>query len=184
MYNSVFVSVIIKIWEFINYEYNRSFLKKIVESFRKALSYLSNGSRVKSIFKSKDYLIEKSFIYKWYLSFMNFINKILDKIRSFIEKNGEYSIIYKNIKSLFSTKIEVFRTFFVFTLSFGVGLALNNIIRGYYAGRSYFVIAVIVFVSLLGISLKENYKQIFKNSLVWRFIYSIFSIEEELNRGN
>ncbi len=184
MYNSIFVSLVVRFWEFINREYKRSFLKKIVDSFSRAWEYLSNGSRFKSIFTSRDYLIEKSFIYKGYASFIDFVNRVLNRVRSYIEKNSDSSIIYKNVRSLFSTKVELFRTFFVFTLSFGLGLAVNNIIRGYYAGRSYLAIAVLVFLSLVGISLKENYKDIFKNSIVWRIIYSIFSIEEEFSHGD
>lgn len=184
MYNSIFISSLVRFWEFINREYKRSFLKKIVDSFSRAWKYLSKGSRFKSIFTSREYLIEKSSIYKGYASFMKLVNRGLNELRAYIEKNADSSLIHKNVSKLFSTKVEVFRTFFVFTLSFGLALVVNNIIRGYYSGRSYFVIAALVFVSLVGISLKDGYKDIFKNSIVWRIIYSIFSTEEELSHGD
>lgn len=184
MYNSIFISMIVKVWECIDFEYNRSTFKKIIDAFSRGISYLSNGSRFKSIFKSRDSMIEKSFIYSMYISFMNFINRVFRKTRIYIKENIKYSLICNNIYSLFRTKIEVLRTSFIFTLSFGIGLAVNNIIRGYYSGRSYIVIAILVIGSIIGLSLKEDYTKILEDSLLYKFIYSIFSIEEGLSRGN
>ena len=184
MYNSLFVSLIVKIYRSIIYQYDKSLLKKAIDSFNRGLSYLSKGSRFKSIFISEDSLIEKGFIYSLYNKFMMILNRAIDKIRGYIKKNGEHSLVYKNIESLFGTKTEVLRTFFVFMLSFGLGLLINNIIRGYYSGRSYLVAIIAIIASIIGISLRENYKMIVKNSLVYRFVYSIFSIEEGLARGN
>lgn len=180
MYNSLIVTLIIKIWKFIVFEYNRSALSRILNFFKRSISYLSKGSRIKSIFTSRDSLIEKSIIYHLYSRLMKLLNELIEKIRMYIRKIGDYSLVYKNLQSLFCTKIEVLRTFFIFTLSFGLGLAVNNIIRGYYSGKSYLVSIVIVIGSIIGISLKENYKEILKSSLVYKFIYSIFSIEEGL----
>lgn len=184
MYNSIFVSVVVKIWSFIISEYDKSFLKKIVDAFTKGISYLSYGSRVKSIFKSRDLLIEKSYTYDLYRKFMKFVNKTLDKIRAYIKESGKYSLVYNNIYNLFQTKVEVLRTFFVFTLSFGIALALNNIIRGYYSGRSYIVIAIIVIGSIIGLSLKGNYKGVLETSFIYKFVYSVFSIEEGIEDGS
>lgn len=184
MYNSLFVSLIVKIYKFLIFEYNRSFLKKIIDLVNRGVSYLTNGSRFKSILISKDSLIEKSLIYSLYRGFMRILNRLIEKIRMFINKNSKYSLFYRNIYSLFSSKTEVLRTFFVFTLSFALGLLLHNIVRGYYSGRSYLIAIIMVIGSLIGISLKENYREVFKNSLIYRFIYSIFTIEEGLIHGS
>lgn len=181
MYNSLFVSLIVKIYRFIVCQYDKSLLKKIINFFGEKLSYLSNGSRFKNIFKSQDYLIEKSLIYSLYSKFMKSLNKTIDKLRALIKRISRSSLVYKSIKSLFKTKTEVLRTFFVFTLSFGLGLLINNIIRGHYSGRSYLVAIIAIVASIIGISLRENYKQILKESWFYRFIYSVFSIEEGTN---
>lgn len=184
MYNSLFVSLIVKIYRFIIYQYDKSLLKRAVDSFNKGLLYLSKGSRFKSIFVSETSLIEKGFIYSLYNKFMSTLNKAIDRLRGYIKKSGEDSLVYKNIESLFGTKTEVLRTFFVFMLSFGLALLINNIIRGHYSGRSYLVALVAIIVSIIGISLRENYKLIIRDSLAYRFISSIFSIEEGANYGN
>ncbi len=184
MYNSVFVSIIVNIWRFIIFEYSKSLLKRIVDGFTRCASYLSDGSRIKSIFKSRESLISKSFIYSIYISFMNFINKVLQKIRNHIKNNGEYSLFYRNIYSLFKNKVEALRTLFIFTLSLGVGIAVNNIIRGHYSGKSYIVVAILVIGSIIGLSLKENHTKVLENSLGYKFIYSVFSIEEGLSSGD
>lgn len=184
MYNSIFVSAIIKFWEFISFEYNRSFLKKTMDAFSRGFAYLSNGSRIKSIFKSRDLLIEKSLIYDLYTKFMKSINRILGSIRKYLKEKREHSLICSNLYNLFATKIEVLRTFFVFTLSFAVGLLLINIVRGYYSGRSYIIIAVLIIGSIIGLLSKENYKDVLKTSFIYKFIYSIFSLEEGIEHGN
>lgn len=181
MNNSIFVSTIIKFWEFIVFEYRRSFIKKVLDSLGRGFSYLSKGSRFKSLFVSRDSMIAQGFLYSIYKKIMDFINKILNKIRDYIEDKGEYSLGYRNIRSLFRSKVELLRTLFIFLLSFALGLAFNNIVRGNYSGRSYIVIAFLVLVSIIGLSVKENYSKIIKNSLICRFIYSIFAIEEEFN---
>ena len=181
MNNSIFLNTIIKFWEFIVFEYRRSFIKKILDSLGRGLSYLSKGSRFKSFFVSRDSMIAQGFLYSIYKKIMYFINKILNNMRDYIGEKGEYSLGYRNIRSLFINKIELLRTLFIFILSFALGLAFNNIVRGNYSGRSYIVIMFLVLVSIIGLSLKENYNNIIKNSLIFRFIYSIFTIEEEFN---
>ena len=181
MYNSLFVSLIVKTYGLIVCQYDKSILKKVIKFFGEKISYLSNGSRFKSIFKSQDYLIEKSLIYSLYNKFMESLNKTIDKLRALIRTSSKSSLVYKNIQSLFRTKTEVLRTFFVFMLSFGLGLLINNIIRGHYSGRSYLVAIIAIVASIIGISLRENYKQVLKESYLYRFIYSIFSIEEGNN---
>lgn len=177
MYNSVFVNTMFRIGTFIKGGYNTSLLKRVIHALNKNICYLSRGSRFKSLFASGDSLIEKSYIYNIYAKFMNILNKLLENIRVFIIKNAEYSIIYQVVKDSFDTKLAVLRTASIFTFTFGIGIAINNVLRGYYSGRSYYVSLILVIFSLVSLWLKENYKEILKNSLGYKFVYSIFEID-------
>lgn len=184
MYNSIIVATVIRIWEFILFEYNRSFLKKTIDASSRVFIHLSKGSRFKSIFKSRESMIAKSFIYAIYDKFMHLINKILGSIRKYIEDKGKYSLIYSNIYTLFRTKVELLRSFFIFVLSFAIALAVSNIIRGNYSGRSYIIAIILVIGSVTGLGLKENYAKIIKGSFLCQFVLSVFAIEEGLNSGD
>lgn len=178
MYNSIIVSFFVRLWKFIEREYEKSFIKKMIDSIKKIFSYIGQSSYFKRIFTSSNSLIEKSFVYHIYKLILKLLNKILNLIRRFIGENSYYSIAYRNINNLFKTKVEVIRTFSVFILSFGLGIGINNILRGYTSGKSYIVAIMLVIASLIALSIKENYKKVLGNSWFYSVIVGLFAIDE------
>lgn len=178
MYNSLIVSISVRAWGFIVFGYEGSYLKKLVDLIRSCLAYLSNGSVVKRFFISKRSIIGESFVWFLISKVTDLINQVWIKIVKYIKNISKYSLIYRNTYKLFSTEVEVLRSFFVFTLSFGIALVVNNIIRGFYSGKSYIIAVILTMGSLIGLSVKGNYKEILNNSWFYRFAISIFTIDE------
>lgn len=178
MYNSFVVSIFAKAWEVIIRGYDGSLIKKIVDLIKKIISYLCEGSSVMNFFASTRSLIEESFFYNLISRITDFISGVFREINKYIFKSGQTSLVYKNVAKLFVSEVEVLRTFFVFTFFFGLGLIGNNIVRGFFSGRSYIIAMVLIIGSLIGLGLKERYKQILDNSWFFGFIVSIFTIDE------
>lgn len=178
MYNSLLVSMFVKIWFAILRGYESSFIKKIVDLIKRTTSYLVNGSILVSIFTNQESLIEKSIFYRIYVKVTDFITLTFKNINKYINKIGKYSLIYKSISDLFSTEIEVLRSFFMFIFFFGIGIIGNNIARGLFSGKSYVIAMVLVIGALIGLVIKEDYKEILASSLVYRFVAGIFTIDE------
>jgi len=178
MYNSIVISNIVKLWLLILYGYKRSILKKTVDGIKKIIVFLFKGSFVIEFFTSRKSLIEKSIIFHLISKTTDFINIVFKHINGYVKKKSKSSIIYFNLKKIFSTKVDILRSFFIFIFFFGIGLVGNNMIRGFYSGRSYIIAAIFIIISLIGLALKENYKEILENSWIYRFVESIFTIDE------
>lgn len=182
MYNSFIVRVLIKGWNILAKEYEYSFLKKFNNSILKGFKNLSKGSSIVRLFISDRSLVKESLLYELYCRVVDGINKIFVFLRKKIEENNNGSIIYNTIYNLFYDDIRLQATFYVFFISFGVGIALNNLIRGFYAGKSYIVSFLLIFGSLIGLSIKENYKNVLEGSYICAFIKSLFTIDEGVNQ--
>ena len=178
MYNSIIISVFAKIWILIIFGYKESILKKVVDQIQKVMIFLFNGSVVIGFLTSSRSLIQESFVFYLISRATDLINLLFKHINSYIKKNKQSSIIYLNAKKLFYNDIEILRSFFVFIFFFGIGIVINNIIRGFYSGKSYIVAAVLTVGSLIGLALKENYKRILDSSWTYKFVESIFTIDE------
>lgn len=178
MYNSFLVATFVKCWNFVINEYQSSFLKKVADMIKKFISYLFKGSIVGNILTSKKSLVKESFFYTLISKTNDIINQVFKYINKYINGNSEASLVYKNAKKLFSSDIETIRTFSVFIFFFGIGIIGNNIFRGFYSGRSYIIAIILVVSSLIGLGLKENYKQILANSWFFSFVVGIFTIDE------
>lgn len=178
MYNSLVVRFLVKIWDLFIFGYNNSFLNKIVSSIKKAIAYLFFGSRTKDILVSDKSIIEMSLFYKLYKKFVDTISKLIKGTNNYIKKISNNSFMYKSLNNLFKNNNEVANTIFSFILFFGIGIILNNILRGLWSGRSYILALVLIFFSIIGIMLKNKYGEIIKNSFVFRFVMSLFTIDE------
>jgi hypothetical protein len=182
MYNSVVVNILGDIWRVLAESYQYSFLKKINHFVGSGIRKTSKGSNVVRLFTSNRSLIEESFLYGIYCKAIDVINKIFIKLRRGINKNNPGSIIYNTVYSLFQSEVQVQRTFYVFFISFGIGIILNNVIRGFFAGKSYIVALALIFVSIVGLKAKEDYKEILRGSHFCAFMRSIFTIDEGVNQ--
>lgn len=178
MYNSIIISVLAKIWILIICGYKESILKKAVDQIQKIIKFLFNGSFVLGFFTSSRSLIRESFVFHLISKTVDFISLMFKYINRYINKIKQSSVIYLNCKRLFYNEIEILRSFFVFLFFFGIGIILNNIIRGYFSGRSYIIAAAFTISSLVGLALKENYKVVLNSSWTYRFVESIFTIDE------
>lgn len=178
MYNSMIVSVFAKIWILIILGYKESILKKAVDQIHRGMMFLFNGSVVIGFFTSSRSLIQESLVFHLISKTTDLISLVFKYINSYIKKNKQSSIIYLNAKKLFYNDVERLRSFFVFLFFFGIGIILNNIIRGFYSGKSYIIAAVLTIGSLMGLALKDNYKEILDGSWTYKFVESIFTIDE------
>lgn len=178
MYNSLLVSMFAKIWFGILHGYESSFIKKIVDLIKRIISYLVNGSILVNVFTNNQSLIEKSIFYKAFAKTMDLITLIFSNINKYINKIGQHSLIYKSISSLFSSEIELIRSFSMFIFFFGIGIIGNNITRGLFSGRSYIIAMILIIGALIGLFIKEDYKEILASSLFYRFVAGIFIIDE------
>ncbi len=178
MYNSLVIRFLVKVWNWIVGGYNNSFLKKIAYRIKKAVSYLFFGSVTKEVLVSDKSIIEMSLFYKIYVKIIDRISKWIKTLNDYIKSIGNHSIMYKALRNLFKDDIEVANTIFTFILFFGVGIILNNLLRGLWSGRSYIVAFTLIIISLMGISLKDRYSEILKGSFVFRFIMGLFAIDE------
>lgn len=178
MYNSLVVRFLVRIWNLFIFGYNNSFLKKITDFIKKAIIYLFFGSVTKDIFVSDKRIIEMSLFYKIYVKIVDTISKWLKIINNYTKKIGNNSIIYKSSSSLFKDNSEVANTIFNFILFFGIGIIINNVLRGLWSGRSYIVAIALIIMSIAGILLKNKYSEILKGSFAFRFVMGLFAIDE------
>ena len=178
MYNSLVVRFLVKIWNAFIFGYNNSFVKKLADWIKRSVTYLFFGSVTKDIFVSDKSIIEMSLFYKIYVKIIDTISKLIKDINTYIKNVGNNSIMYKSLSNLFKDNQEVGNTIFSFILFFGIGIILNNVLRGLWSGRSYIVAITLIIVSIIGIMLKDRYSEILKGSFVFRFIMSIFDVDE------
>lgn len=182
MYNSVVVNVLANIWRVLAEGYQYSLLKKFNHFVGSGIKKLSKGSNVVKLFTSNRSLIEESFLYQIYCKIVDVINKIFIALRRGINKNNPGSIIYNTVYNLFQGGVQVQRTFYVFFLSFGIGIIVNNVIRGFFAGKSYIVALALIFASIVGLKVKDDYEGILRGSHFCAFIRSVFTIDEGVNQ--
>lgn len=178
MYNSLVVRFLVRIWDLFMFGYDNSFIKKIADFIRKSITYLFFGSVTKDIFVSDKSIIEMSLFYKIYVKIVDTISKWIKSINSYIKSIGNNSIMYKSLGNLFKDNEEVANTIFSFVLFFGIGIIINNVLRGLWSGRSYIIAIVLIIMSISGIMLKDRYSEILKGSFVFRFVMSLFTIDE------
>lgn len=182
MYNSVFVGLLTNIWRVLTESYQYSFLKKLNHFVGNCINKISKGSNVVRLFTSSRSLIRESLLYDIYSKIIHDINNLFVKLRKGIEKNNSSSIIYNTVYHLFKDEVHLQRTFYVFFISFGVGIIINNLIRGFFAGRSYLIALALIFISVIGLNTKEDYSSILKGSHFCSFMRSIFTIDEGVNQ--
>lgn len=181
MSNSVVVNLFMNIWEYLKGSYRYSNLKKINHVIGNGIRKLSKGSNVVRLFTSSRSLIEEGFLYYMYCSIIDRINNLFLKLRKTIVKNSTESIIYNTLYSLFKDDIHLIKSFCVFFLSFSIGIIANNIVRGFYIGRSSIIALILVLISTMGLSVK-NYKSILTESHFYLFMKSIFTIDEGVDQ--
>lgn len=178
MYNSLVVRFLVRIWDSFIFGYDNSFIKKIADMIKKTVTYLFFGSVIKDIFVSDKSIIEISLFYKIYVKIVDTINKLIRSINNYTKKIGNNSIMYKSLSKLFKDNSEVANTIFNFILFFGVGIIINNVLRGLWSGKSYIVAVALIIMSIIGILLKNKYSEILKGSFAFRFVIGLFAIDE------
>lgn len=182
MYNSIIVRSLIKIWGLLAIGYKYSLLNRLVSYMVKNISTISKGSYVMRLFTSNRSLLEESLFYALYSNIIDFINRFIKSIRKWIEKNSPTSFTYNTAYKLFSSENNMMNTFFIFFMAFGIGIIINNLIRGFYYGRSYIISIILIVVSLVGLIEDLDIVNVFKGSYVFRLVESIFMIDEDVDR--
>lgn len=178
MYNSVIVRCLVNIWHILVKGYKYSILKRFNSSLLKGIKFLSKGSLTISLFISNRSLIEESLLYRIYCWVVNIISDIFMIIRKGIKKISHGSLIYTTVYNLFYDEIQLQNTFYMFFMAFGIGIIGNNLVRGYYIGRSYLVSISLIIIALIGFNIKEEYKSILEESHTFKIVKSVFTIDE------
>ncbi|NLY66774.1 MAG: hypothetical protein GX069_04375 [Tissierellia bacterium] len=182
MYNSILVRSLIRLWNVLSLGYEYSLLKKAIDPIVKSMHFIGRNSIFIRLFTSNRSLIEESMFYALFCKLIDLINRIMKALRSYTIKNGPTSIIYNIFNNIFKDINSMVKALFVFLFAFGLSIILNNIIRGYYFGRSYLVSIALIIISLTGIVNKLDIRDIFEGSYAFKFVESIFTIDEEVDR--
>lgn len=182
MYNSITVRILMKMWNALAIGYKHSLLNRFVSYMIRNISTLSRGSYIARLFISNRSLLEESLFYIIYSNSVDFINRFIKSIRDWVGKYNSKSIAYNTFYKLFATEKNMMQTFCVFFIAFGTGIIINNVLRGYYSGRSYFISIILIIVSLIGLVEDIDIRGIFKESYAFRFVESIFTIDEEVDK--
>lgn len=182
MYNSIIVRSLTRIWNALAVGYKYSLLNRLVGYILKGIAFLSKGSCIVRLFTSNRSLLEESLFYVIYCNSIDLINRLIKSIKDWVGKYSSSSFVYNTIYKLFSTEKNMMQTFFVFFMTFGLGIIVNNVLRGYYSGRSYVISIILIIVSLVGLIEDVDIKGVFKGSYVFRLVESIFTIDEEVDR--
>ncbi len=182
MYNSFVVRSLIRLWNILSLGYEYSLLKRLIGPIKEGLILLGRNSIFIRFFTSDRSLIEESIFYRLFCKLVDFINKTIKGIRSFVDRKNSTSLICNIYNGIFKDINTLAKAFFIFLLAFGLSIILNNIFRGYYFGRSYLVSIALIIISLLGLVNRVDIRDILAGSYVFKFIESIFSIDEEVDR--
>ena len=180
MYNSKVVYVLVAFWNILVEAYEYSNLKKFNGLLGKGFKTGASSSYVVKFFQKESIIFKESLLYKLYSKVLNGINNIFKIIRKNIIKHSPSSFLYTNINSTFYDKNQSLLSFYIFLIAFSIGLIVNNLIRGFYFGRSYLIAIFLALISLFGISGIKNQKSVFKGSVFIKIIVSIFTIDEEV----
>lgn len=178
MYNSFIVRIFVGAYDAFTLAYEGSILKRIVDAFKKCILYLTNGSIFISIFTKNLDFIEKSIFYRLFSSILDFGTNIFKRLNKFFKKIGEESVVYNSFNKLFGANAALTRSLAVFVLFFAIGIVFNNLIRGFFSGRSYVVSLVLITGTMVVIALGEGLEKLLNNSFVYRFIKDLFIIDE------
>lgn len=182
MYNSFIVQVLVRIWKVLVTGYDNSFLKIFNDRVKKGIKFLSKGSYTTGLFTSDRSLIEESLLYDLYSKVINLINRIISWLKKVINKASSGSVIHTTVYSLFSDEVKLMNTFYIFFIAFGTGIIINNLVKGFYAGKSYTISILLIFVSFIGLSIGKNYREMLKESYAFQFIKSIFTVDEGVDQ--
>lgn len=178
MYNSLIVRTFVGAYDAFTLAYEESILKIIVDAFKKCILYLTEGSVFISIFNKDLNLIEESIFYRLFSRVLDLISKTFKKLNSLLKKIGEESVIYNNFNKLFGGNAALVRSLAVFVLFFAIGIVFNNLIRGFFSGRSYIVSLFLIIGTMIVIALGEDLEELLNNSFVYRFIKDLFIIDQ------
>ena len=63
-----------------------------------------------------------------------------------------------------------------------MGIIGNNLIRGYYFGRSYIISIALILISLMGLRIKDDYNSLLEGSYTFKLVKSIFTIDEGVDQ--
>lgn len=182
MYNSIVVQFLVNVWQVLEKGYKYSLLKMFNDKLIKGFKFLSKGSLTISLFTSSRSLLEESLLYRIYCWILDIITRSFRELRKGIKKVNHGSLIYTTVYNLFYDEVQLQGTFYIFFMAFGTGLIGNNLVRGYYSGRSYLISIALIFISLMGMKIKDDYKSILEESHIFKFVKSIFTIDEGVDQ--
>jgi len=182
MYNSIIVRSLMSIWNALAIGYKHSLLNRLVVFLLGNISNLRKGSYVIRFFTSNRSLWEESLFYAIFCSLIDLINRLINSIRNWVERYNSGSFVYNTVSRLFGTERNMIQTFSLFFMAFGLGIVVNNILRGYYSGRSYIISLILIILSVIGLTQDIDVRDILKGSYAFRLIESIFTIDEEVDK--
>lgn len=178
MYNSVTVTVLAKIWSGIKRGYEYSIFKKIMNILGRGLKYVGKGSCFINFFTSNRKMVEESLFHAIYCKCMDGIHKILESLNKLIYKGRTGSLIDISTTSVFKDEDSIQSALSIFFLFFGLTVFILNAIRGKFFGNSFRISILIILLGLIGLKFDGGYMAIIRNSNTYKFVNSIFTIDE------
>ena len=182
MYNSLLVGIAVKVARFTGSQYNNSFLGKCIRSLSNVFNYLSSGSITIGILTKSRSNIDFSLIYRLYEKVTNIINIISALIRRFIDKVKDSSVSYSFIYNSFRDINSFLRTVSLFLLSTGIGIIGIGMLSSENLIVSIMVGLIVILVSFLVLINSNNAQVIITNSLLFKAVNDVFSIDKGGNQ--
>lgn len=176
MFNSVTISLLYKIWAKIEYYYNYSLLKKIVDKINKIIDLLLSGSLFYKFLTNNDSYFENSILFSIYSYLIDKLNNFFKLSKEFIERYKKGSNIYDLIKCCIKDELSFSNTIYLTVMFFSISILIVDIIN---KNLNNFMLFFAMFIfSLVFLINKVNIINAIYNSYFIKIINSIFTVDE------
>lgn len=182
MYNSFFINLSVKSWNYLQKVYRYSILHRISSFFIEGFKKLSRGSKVVELFISDRNLIEESFLFGLYGNLIEGINTRFNSINNYMKNIRGASLACNTICKLFSNGIRLKTTVSLFSIILGIGIIVANLIQGLASYKLYLPPLGLIIFTLLLMLPAIGYKEILEGSYVFNLIKDIFLLDEGVDQ--
>lgn len=178
MYNSIFVNLLVKLWQWIVKAYEGSLLKKILGFFSNGFKKLSSGSAVVQVITTKNKATEESLIYRFYEMIIDLYNKIILKLNRLVIGYKKGSKVTIRIKSLYRAESRVLETHLTFIGSLLLGMTVLNMIINKSVNKKHILMIIPIIIIFKGLAYSSEFVEFFKESYIYGIGHSLMSTEE------
>lgn len=178
MYNSIFVNLLVKLWQWIVKAYEGSLLKRILGFFIKGIKKISSGSFVVQVITTENKATKNSLVYRIYESIIDLYNKIILKLNKLVGNYKRGSKVTTRIKSLHRAECRVLETHLTLIGSLILGLTVINMIINKSINKNHILMIISVAIIFKGLAYSSEIIEFFKESYIYEMGRSLMSAEE------